>query len=126
MFLLALLPGICEEMLFRGAVLGLLRKGMPAGWAVWVQAALFSLAHLYGFRLLPTFGVGLATGWLVLRTGSLLPAVLLHTLHNALAVSQGSELALDLGDPSTVGALVGMVLVGLLALVLAGRGEGRS
>lgn len=121
LLLLALLPGVCEELLFRGAVLGLLRKGMSAPWAVVLQAALFALAHLYGFRLLPTFGVGLAAGWLVWRTGSLIPAMLLHTLHNGLAAHFGGRITLDLGAWQTQGVLVGAIGVGVVALVLAGR-----
>jgi membrane protease YdiL (CAAX protease family) len=123
LLLLALLPGICEELLFRGAVLGLLRKGMPGGWAVLLQAALFAVAHLYGFRWLPTFGVGLAAGWLVLRTGSLLPAMVLHTLHNGLAAHFGGEITLELARFETQAILLGAMALGVTALALAGKGR---
>jgi membrane protease YdiL (CAAX protease family) len=118
--LLAVLPGICEELLFRGAVLALLRKGMGAPWAVVLQAALFALAHLYGFRFLPTFAVGLATGWLVWRTGSLIPAMLLHILHNGIAARLGEHLTLDLTQGATQAWLALAVVIGLASLGLAG------
>jgi len=116
LLLLSLLPGVCEELLFRGAVLGLLRKGLTPRGAIVIQAAVFAVAHLYGFRWLPTFGVGLACGWLVVRTGSLLPAMVLHTVHNGLAASLGGRVALDLGAATTQGALVVAVAVGVTAL----------
>ncbi len=124
LLLLAVLPGVCEELLFRGAVLGLLRKGLPAGVAVVVQAALFALAHVYGFKWAPTFGVGLATGWLVVRTGSLLPAMVLHVLHNGVAVWFSGRIVLDLTSLEFQAVLVGALVFGGAALARAGRGSG--
>ncbi len=119
--LIALLPGICEELLFRGVVFSLLRRGFSDRVALVLQAALFAVMHLYLFRWLPTFGLGLAAGWLVLRTGSLLPAMVLHVVHNALAVHLGAQVQLDLLDPVTQGAMVAAVGVGVTALASVGR-----
>jgi len=56
-------------------------------WANVCQAAVFGLAHLaisYGGPEAPfvpiTFLVGLAFGWLVRRTNSLWPAVIIHAV----------------------------------------------
>jgi len=123
LLLLSLLPGVCEELLFRGAVLGLLRKCMGSGPAIVVQAVVFAVAHLYGFRWLPTFGVGLATGWLTVKTRSLWPAIVLHTLHNGLAAWLGTQVELDFGS---MAVLVGFGVaggIGFVALLAAGGGE---
>jgi len=74
-----------QEVQFRGLLLGALERTMSPRWANVSQAAVFGLAHLaisYGGPEAPfvpiTFLVGLGFGWLVRRTGSLWPAVIIH------------------------------------------------
>lgn len=81
----SLVPGVCEELLFRGAIFGLLRRRFPLWAALVGQAALFALLHAIGARLPYTFALGLVFGLLVWRTGSLWPAILAHAAHNFLA-----------------------------------------
>ncbi|MCO5171266.1 MAG: ABC transporter permease subunit [Planctomycetes bacterium] len=81
----ALAPGVCEELLFRGLVLSGLRKLGP--WrGVLLTALLFGLAHASVHRLLPTALLGVAFGFLVLRSGSILTGMLAHGLNNGVAV----------------------------------------
>lgn len=82
----AVIPGICEEILFRGFVLrGLGRRMHPALAVLWT-AVLFGLFHFDLYRLLPTTVLGLALGGLVWLTGSLWPSILLHVANNSIAV----------------------------------------
>ena len=74
-------------MQFRGQPLGALARTMSPRWANVSQAAVFGLAHLaisYGGPEAPfvpiTFLVGLGFGWLVRRTNSLWPAVIIHAV----------------------------------------------
>ena len=76
---------VVEELLCRGVMLRGLRVRRTAGAAILASALLFAAMHLnpwQGFIALP---LGLAYGWLTLRTGSLLSSMLAHTLHNTLA-----------------------------------------
>jgi len=77
---------ICEEVLFRGLILQLLRR--RAGWrsAVGWSAVLFALYHLNPVVLLPVTLVGAYLAILVWRSGSLYPAILAHGLNNGLAL----------------------------------------
>lgn len=79
----AVAPAVCEELLHRGLVLPSLckRLGPPAGLIT--GAVLFGLSHFNLARLLPTAALGLATGALRLRTGSLWPSILLHASYNS-------------------------------------------
>lgn len=78
----AVLPGICEETLLRGAIQGLLwRRG--GRWAVLVTAVLFAAFHVNPWILLPLLLLGVVFGTLAARTGSVLPAVLAHFAANA-------------------------------------------
>jgi len=80
----AVLPGICEELLFRGAIFGVLqRKGN--GKAIIISAALFAGYHLNPWNLLPIFALGLLLGVLRARTGSILPGMIAHISVNAMA-----------------------------------------
>jgi membrane protease YdiL (CAAX protease family) len=81
---LALAPAVCEELLFRGAILGLLKQRLPAIIAVLISALMFAALHGSPWRFLPQFVVGIALAVLTLRSGSVLPAILLHAIYNGL------------------------------------------
>jgi membrane protease YdiL (CAAX protease family) len=81
-----------EELIFRGAILGLLlaivgrqRAFLAAG----ISAVLFCQGHLHypAPLLVLTFGVGLLWAWMTIRYRSILPAWLSHTVVDAVADS---------------------------------------
>lgn len=83
LLLAALLPGVVEEVLFRGVVLHGLRRNLSSGAAIVVCALLFAALHLSPWRFLPQFAFGCLLGWLALRSGSVWPAAIAHAAHNA-------------------------------------------
>ncbi len=86
LLLIAVLPGIIEEITFRGVLLhGLRRRFRPVVLCL-VVAVIFGLFHMDLVRLLPTTVIGLALGALTLLTGSLYPAMAWHALNNASAI----------------------------------------
>jgi sodium transport system permease protein len=97
--LMAILPGICEEVMFRGFILtGLRREGDTWG-PVLVTAVMFATFHLDPARLVGTFTIGTVLGLVVVRSGSLFPAVLMHALYNAsvLGVAGYGERLVEVG-----------------------------
>ena len=82
---IALLPGICEEVLFRGFLIRFY-EGYGKKAAVIISALLFAAFHLDPFRLLPTFLLGLLLGYLTLRSGSIVNSMLSHFINNAFAL----------------------------------------
>jgi sodium transport system permease protein len=91
LLVLAVIPAVCEELVFRGWMLSsLVGSRQPSqgrvAVAVVVQAALFAAVHLLPERLPTTFGMGLVLGWIALVTGSLLPGIVCHVVHNAVPV----------------------------------------
>jgi hypothetical protein len=80
---IALVTPIAEELLFRGVIQPQLGQLIKVKDALIVQAALFSAFHLSPVILVTHFIMGLAFGWLRLRSGSLLPGILLHAAWNA-------------------------------------------
>ncbi len=78
--------GFCEELLFRGLIAGSLARRMPLVWANLLQASIFLAPHLLIlvsrpqlWPVLPAvFLGGLATGWLRIKSGSILGPWLIH------------------------------------------------
>ena len=83
-----------EEILFRGVFYGGLRERMPYGVAAVIAGSVFGLIHLdapiQGILLLCVFGIALCLLYQV--TGSLLPCLGLHALHNSITFSYTKEL----------------------------------
>lgn len=75
-------PGFGEEIAFRGLILAGFRSRYSPAAAVTLSALLFALMHLDPFHILLTFPAGLWMGWLVVRTGSLYPAIAAHAFNN--------------------------------------------
>ncbi len=73
---------LTEEIAFRGYAMGLVRRRFGPVAALAIVSALFAAAHLteglYAPKLLVYFLAGLAFGFVALRTGSLLPAMVVH------------------------------------------------
>jgi membrane protease YdiL (CAAX protease family) len=83
---LALAPGICEELIFRGYVMERLDTFLTARETLIVQAALFSVLHL-GVAIFPShFVIGVVLGTVRRRSRSLYPGMAVHTAWNAILV----------------------------------------
>mgnify|MGYP000420007333 CR=1 FL=1 len=81
---LAIVPGVCEELTFRGFVLSGLRSGMRPAGAIFVSALIFAFFHFLVVRLGISCGLGVLLGYICWRTGSIGPAMLVHAMHNGL------------------------------------------
>jgi hypothetical protein len=76
---------VSEELQFRSVVLGMLIfAGVPAGWAIAIQALVYGLAHRRLWRdrdwyfLLGSVLLGWAAGVVTIESGSIIPAVVGH------------------------------------------------
>ncbi|MCL4206402.1 MAG: CPBP family intramembrane metalloprotease [Pirellulaceae bacterium] len=111
--LVAVVPGLVEEIMFRGYLQTRLAERWSPVWAVAVSAVIFSAAHmdpLHGIGVLP---LGLWLGAVAWRTASVWPAVLCHTVNNAVAV-----IGLKLQPDEKIG--VAMDNVTLVVLMVCG------
>jgi sodium transport system permease protein len=80
---MAILPGIFEEIAFRGTLLyGLRHKFRPAVLAV-VVGIIFGFFHVSCFRIIPTGCLGIILTTLAILTGSIFPGMALHIGNNA-------------------------------------------
>jgi len=87
LFMVALLPALGEEMVFRGALQPLfirLVKNVHLG--IFIAALLFGVMHLQFYGLIPRVLLGLFLGYFYFYSGSLWIPVLMHFLNNGTAV----------------------------------------
>jgi sodium transport system permease protein len=84
---LAVLPALCEELAFRGFILQGLLRGFRPWRAILLSAFLFALYQMNVFQFLPHFVFGVILGLIVVRSGSVLPAILFHLVYNVLVIA---------------------------------------
>jgi sodium transport system permease protein len=87
LLVLGLLPAVCEELTFRGFILSGLGRLGHKGRAIVYSAVLFGLAHAILQQSLIACLVGVVIGVVAVQSGSILPGMLFHFCHNALAVA---------------------------------------
>jgi sodium transport system permease protein len=130
LFLVALTPALCEEIVFRGILLqGFLRR-TSMHLAIFASSAVFGLFHLSFetvIRLLPTMFLGLLLAIVAARTASIFPSMLMHFVNNATAVLLISRpelqryLLLENGSPNWAIVAFGLVLLLTGFRLLPGR-----
>ncbi len=112
---------VSEEVAFRGFILSGLRQRFRPTTAVLLSAFLFALSQMNVFQFVPHFLLGVVLGFLVVRGGSLWPAILFHLLFNVLLT--GPELLKEefaylgyadnsFADTFRILAVVGLILTG--------------
>lgn len=86
-FMIAIIPSIGEEFIFRGVVLRLFRQWSGSlHVAVWVSAILFSAMHMQFFGFLPRLFLGLVLGYMFVWSRNIWVPVFAHFFNNAAAV----------------------------------------
>ena len=107
---LCVMPGVFEELAFRGVLLhGLTRRHRPVAVAL-IVGAVFGLFHFSLFRLVPTGYLGVVLAAVTMLTGSIFPAMLWHALNNLLGLG-AAKLDISLADlPWTYYATSALVL----------------
>ena len=80
---IALVPAIAEELVFRGVIQKNLVRWFSPHVGVWLGAALFSAIHFQFFGFVPRFVLGLVLGYLYLWSGNILVSMAAHFTQNA-------------------------------------------
>jgi ABC-2 type transport system permease protein/sodium transport system permease protein len=85
---MAVVPAVLEELFFRGYLFSALCAAGSPRATIMTSAVFFGLFHLVGQLVVIEAGVastllGLLLGWLAWRTGSVIPGMILHALHNS-------------------------------------------
>ena len=129
-FVIALVPAICEELAFRGFILSGFRHLGHKWRAIIYTSLFFGFTHGVLQQSLIACLLGTVLGFLAVQSGSILPGVIFHLVHNALAVANSRIMPEMLPDSPVLKNLVTsadgggflfqwpLVVVGSLAAVL--------
>jgi membrane protease YdiL (CAAX protease family) len=86
-FSVAIVPAICEELVFRGVAMPLLHKVFKnVHVSVWVSAAMFSFIHFQFYGFIPRMLLGGLLGYMVIWSGSLWSSIAAHLTNNLVAI----------------------------------------
>ncbi|HNP97894.1 MAG TPA: CPBP family intramembrane metalloprotease [Bacteroidia bacterium] len=121
LFMVALIPAIGEELLFRGIVQRIFSswsKNIHVG--VWMAAFLFSAMHMQFYGFIPRLLLGAMLGYLFVWSGSLWLSITAHFVNNAAAIifTFLFQHRVSSIDVDTVGTKEGDVLSVLISLAL--------
>ena len=124
-FVVGLMAGLSEEMLFRGAMQQTIEDSrLNAHAAVWITAILFSAFHMQFFGFVPRLVLGLWLGYLLVWTRSLWVPIIAHTLNNSTVVifsylANKGIVAEDFGDNLGLPAEGAFPWLAVLSLVVS-------
>ena len=81
-----ILGPIAEEIFFRGFMYNAIKKKMGILCALTLSSFLFALLHAHLVGFLPIMVLGLLLAYLYEKTGSLVPCITVHIIHNSVMV----------------------------------------
>lgn len=84
--IMALIPAVIEELMFRGFLLSSFLGVMKPAFAVMLSALLFAIMHFSAAKLVTTFMLGAVFAYTAYKTKSVYSSMLLHFMNNMLAV----------------------------------------
>ena len=86
-FMIAFLPAIGEELLFRGVIQRIFTNWTRNNhWGIWISAFLFSALHMQFYGFIPRLFLGVLFGYLLVWSGSIWLPIIAHFINNAVAV----------------------------------------
>lgn len=86
-FMVAFLPAIGEELLFRGVIQRIFTNWTRNfHWGIWISAILFSALHMQFYGFIPRVFLGVLFGYLMVWSGSIWLPIIAHFINNAVAV----------------------------------------
>lgn len=85
LFALAIIPAVCEEVIYRGIILNGFRRFGTVN-AILISSLFFALAHGSAMQFFYQFILGIVLGFVLIKTGSIFASMLVHFLNNATVI----------------------------------------
>jgi membrane protease YdiL (CAAX protease family) len=89
LLIMALVPGICEEALFRGLIQHTFKDVKSPPVLMLIMAILFGVFHLDLYRFLPAAIIGFVLSYIMVKTRNILLPMIFHTLNNGVSTALG-------------------------------------
>lgn len=128
----AVVPAVSEEVFFRGFALNSMQSRLRPALAILGSSLLFALFHIISGNVLslekfiPTLLLGIALGYTAWTSGSILPGIWIHMIHNSIVLLfsrlEKEQLTPWLGNSEHLPALwlvLGAIAIGAAVCLLA-------
>lgn len=120
LLIIAVLPAISEEFLFRGIISRNARESVGDIRAILITGFCFSLFHASPEQTVYQFISGCAFSFVAIRSGSILPSVMMHFLNNAIIIVLYACGATDAGGDLLISQTGNIILTVVAALAFVG------
>jgi membrane protease YdiL (CAAX protease family) len=121
LFMIAFLPAIGEELLFRGVIQRIFTNWTRSHhWGIWISAILFSALHIQFYGFVPRMLLGVLFGYLLVWSGSMWLPIVAHFFNNGFAVVAMYLVDKNVLNPAVeeIGATTGSRYAAILSLAL--------
>lgn len=122
-FMIAVLPAIGEELLFRGVIQRIFTRMTKSNhWGIWISAILFSALHMQFYGFVPRMLLGVLFGYLLVWSGTMWMPIAAHFINNGLAVVAMYMIDKEMLNPEveTIGSTSGSYYIAIISLILLG------
>jgi uncharacterized protein len=86
-FMVAVVPAICEETLFRGLVQKSFEQKLTPGWSIFITSFFFGMYHFNPYGLVALIALGIYFGYAAYKSDSIFVSMALHFTNNFLTVT---------------------------------------
>ncbi|MGC8593994.1 MAG: CPBP family glutamic-type intramembrane protease [Candidatus Kryptoniota bacterium] len=121
LLVVAVTPAVCEEVLFRGLVLGNFERSMKRQKAIFWTGLIFGFYHVNPFSLIPLIVLGIYLSYLAAETGSILVPIAAHFTNNFISAliyfASGKDSLIDTNAGETINNIYIIVLALMLAII---------
>lgn len=117
LLLIALVPAVCEELMFRGYIFTAFRQKMSLPKAIFFVSVLFGISHMSLIKIIPTAVLGAALAYAIYKADSIAASSLIHFLNNAVSVFilyYGSNIAFLNEEQMGVPLMIGLVVLSVI------------
>lgn len=112
--IIAVIPGLVEEIAFRGLIQGSFERGLGPARGIVITGIIFGAFHLNPFSMVPLIALGIYLGFLAYRADSVWVSVAAHAFNNLIPVA---ALSSGLVDEKVITGDLGDLPFGLLMAV---------
>lgn len=119
LLLMALLPAVCEELMYRGYMFTAFKNKMSIPKAIIIVSLLFGISHMSMIKILPTALLGAALAYMIYKSGSVVTSALIHFLNNGFAVFTmyyGDKVSFLSDETMAVSTLVVMAVIAVIGI----------
>lgn len=114
---LAIIPGVCEEIFFRNFIQKRLATQYSPFWAIFISSLIFSTLHFQFFGFFSRIILGAVLGYIFYISNSIVPSIIAHLSYNAsmlFAVYAADTKGVDLDKEISIPIWVVLISVSLL------------